>query len=249
MALNFWAIVVAATGWFSIGKLIAGRGKINKTGKIPTPARYLTRRGAVAEMEWKITERQPAGFGLLLLLAVLSTAPLLAPKVPWNWLAIIILSILSLVTLVFFGVILNSDVLYFREIERQDKADGTASITYKLEDVPFPKKRGALIVLALTFFWIPVYWLAGKFGFDDWVLTGILLVGFAIMVCLMYLGKKAERKWYISSFDYCERCGERTKSETRPVVSREHAGGNNYIERTEMKVIQKCRLCGYEKSY
>jgi len=249
MVLGFWAATVAAIGWFSFGTLVAQHARTNEQGKIPTPARYVSRRGAaVEESTWKTEEAEPPSFGVTILLAVVSLASLLAPWIPWGWLAIAVLSILSLVTVVLLGAVLSDDVLYYREVDREDNADGTANITYKL-DSPFPAKRATLVVLALVVFWLPAYWLLGRFGFDRWVTTGVLLAGMAAMVGFMYLKAKLEQKRKAEfDFDYCKRCGHRLKrAQTYGPVETTNVGGDRYAVRNDTIITETCTLCGYQR--
>lgn len=249
MILNFWAVIVAAIGWFIVGKLIAERAKLNKSGKVPVPARYLTRHSTGTEVVWKIKETQPAGFKFIFSMIALSTVPLITLNIPWLWLVITILSILSLVILFLFWETF-SYVLYYREIGRQDNDEGGYDITFQLENAPFSKKKGALTVFILALFWMPAYWIVGSLGINDWMLVGIMFGGFILMIYLMYQREQREQKWKVDSpADYCKRCGESLESKERPSVSREHAGGNYFTETTEWKVFRTCQLCGYEESY
>jgi len=252
MVLHYWAVVVAAFGWFLVGRMTAQHAKKDITGKVPTSTRYLTRSGPGTKIEWKITKQEPVNFVYTIILIGLSIVPLLSVMIPQNWLKIIILSVLSLLIFVTWGALTPLDVRYYREVERQkrtgDETETTYDITYKLEAGPSPRKSDVLSVFAVALFWTVAYWGLEKIGVNDWVLTGMLLVAFALMVWLMYVAEKREQEHKQEfPFNYCERCGTRLKSETRPVVSREHRGGPYYIQRTDLAVLEKCRLCGYER--
>ena len=132
MALYYWAVAVAALGWFLVGRLAAQRAKLDATGKVPTPTRYLKRSAlgaGVTEVDWGITKQEPASLVYNVILIGLSVTPFVSVMIPWNWLKITILSILSLLMLMIWAVMASLDIRYYREAERQEKAGEESGTT------------------------------------------------------------------------------------------------------------------------
>ena len=246
MAIRIWAVIVAAIGWYMVGRGLARLAKRDKGGKVKIPARYQDKDG---DMEWKIGEESPQVSQLLLLPALLAIGATLVTMIPWTWLVIVLLAILSLAIFFFLMVDMDSDMLYYREKKRVDAGDGTANITYEISSPGMPFKKTALVCLALGVFWGVVAWLVGKAVAGQWAVMGIVLAGFAIMLVVMQqLGKIEKRKRENYSRDYCPRCGHQLKrKQTYGPVQTTHMGGDRYAVENGIKITETCPLCGFEK--
>lgn len=249
---QFWAVFLAAIGWFSVGILVAQRARIGITGKIEMPTCYKTNPGTDRPLiDWRKEERSPYPMWLIAILAILSLAPLVISNINWSWVILLILIVLTLLILfAWMMTAMGRDAVYLVEDTRELVDDNKINIHYKHES-PLPKKRDVVILIIVAMAWLLVFFGITRVVMDNAVRTGVLLAGFILMVALMYVKERNEeenRRGILGDNNYCKRCSGKLHSKMEPRVIREnshqHGGHIYYTERTEYKVVMTCKICG-----
>lgn len=104
-----------------------------ENGKIPTTAKTKTRRGLALEINTELMYLSPTPITTLLVVVILSILPFLAVNISQFWLAIVVLSVLSVLL---FGVWSLRNPFakpVFIEVGRTEIGGGKADIEYKVK--------------------------------------------------------------------------------------------------------------------
>ena len=181
MLLLYWASAAASIGWVWIVATFADRA-IMKDGKVPTLAKYRTRRGmAVVGVDTRLAYLHPKPIVVLVIVAVLSVLPFFAASVSPGWLAVLALVVLTLLVLGLWLLLNPWATPIFVETERTDAGEGKVNIHYKLEKYEQDHTMSAFHVVSAVFIWTLIAWILGKLGLSGWTLIGAInVIGIAL---------------------------------------------------------------------
>lgn len=182
MFLIYWASAVASIGWAWIADTFADRAGM-RDGKIAVLVKRKTRNGlAVTETDTELEYRQPTSIVVLFVVAILSTLPFLATNITSAWLAVLALSILTVLALG-LGIFFSSHATpVYIETGRSDAGDGKVKINYAIEkhEIEYSDVLLAGVILPAVV-WIIVAWIMHKLGLSGWTLIGMInVVGIAL---------------------------------------------------------------------
>ena len=149
--MYIWASSVAAIWWVLLSRDLSELARRDADGNIRVPVRRLTRRGVGAVIGWNV-EKVPRNFEWrrFLWFSGLAEASLAVSFIPWTWLRVVCLVLLSLFAILIWSTMVHDGVVYQKEESRwQGDQDGTVDIKYR-EEERTPRRKDMLLILIPT---------------------------------------------------------------------------------------------------